>query len=141
MRLDDKENRFEGILLAQFIGSVLLFIEHGGKLLREIGYVGPVAVETILGSILKMPWRYFRHSFLDQSTHAGSELDNDVVLSIPTSTDALLQKPDGIVAEIIRQVLFSINAPGLVDSQQNIESLVFQGYNYNDWQKPDRLRI
>jgi hypothetical protein len=128
-----------GIHLYRFVGYVLVFILHAAKMLRAMGYSGPIHIDTSLGSILRVPWLHAPQGWL--VVRPGSELDDEVLFSISTTSEALREKPDGVAMDVLRNVLFSVNSSALVDTPQKLEALVRMGYEYNFWPKPANLRI
>jgi len=136
--LDTNHSEFSGIHLFQFVGYVLAFIAHAGKMLRAMGYSGPVYIETSIGAILETPWLW--DGGYGPSSKPGSELDDGLAFSIPIMSDDLCEKPDRIAMDILRNVLFSVNSSDLVDTQPKLESILRIGYKYNFWPVPDSLR-
>jgi hypothetical protein len=121
-----------GIHRSEFVGNVLLFIRHAGTMLRGMGYSGPTTVITRLGSMLGVDWLYdMAGAWLEPSK--GSELDNEVSFSVATSTDALLNQPDEVSMDVLRYVLYSVNAPDLVERPEIFTGLINSGYTYNCW--------
>ena len=128
-----------GIHLYHLVGCVLVFIKHAGVMFRVLGYSGPIIIETALASILGVQWLHFPNRRL--FTRPGSELDDDVAFSVTTTSEALLEKPDGVSMDVLRYVFFSVNWPDLVDTPQRLEDLVRKGYEYNYWPEPTNLLI
>ena len=124
--------RMEGIHTYQVVGYILLFVRHAAKILRAIGYSGPLLIEVALGSILGVPWLRAAYGVLMQSD-VRSVLDDDVGFSIRTTAEELLRRSDGIAVEIVRRVFLSVNWPGMVDSAQECERLIRSGYEFNSW--------
>src|SRR4030081_3408558 len=109
-------------------------------MLQALGYSGPIHIETTLASILRVPWLYSGLGGFMSST-PGSELDDDVAFSIASTSEAMRKGPDGIVMDILRYVLFSVNWPDLIEIPQTLENLVYRGYAYNSWPRPDKLGV
>jgi hypothetical protein len=127
-----------GVHLHQFIGSVLVFVRHAGRLLQALGYSGPVVVETALASVLGVDWLHFPRGNV-ASPLPGSELDDEVEFAIATTSEALREGPDAVAMDVLREVFFSVNLPQLVDTSQKLGNLVLKGYDYNFWPKPTEL--
>jgi hypothetical protein len=120
------------IHLYRFAGYVLVFLHHAEKMLRELGYSGPIVIETTLTSILEVPWAYMEMgNWLE--FRPGSELDDNVTFEIATSTEALHEYPDLVAMDVFRFVFFSVNWPGLIDTTDKLQNLVRAGYTYNSW--------
>lgn len=139
-RIDTDENGTVGIHLYRFVGYVLVFIKHAGRVLSALGYSGPVHIEVRLTSILGVQWL---HSLEGpwKSTKSGSELDDDVTFSITTTSEALLDKCDGIAMHLLRYVFFSVNWSSLMDPPEKLENLLRDGYYFNSWPRPSHLQI
>ena len=128
-----------GIHLYQFVGYVLIFIVHAARMLQAMGYSGLIHINISLGAILQVPWLHAPQGWLVE--RPGSELDDEAVFAISTTSEALGAKPDGIAMDVLRNALFSVNSSGLVDTPQKLEALLRKGYEYNSWPQPTNLRI
>ena len=126
-----------GIDMGAFLGYVLLFIRHAAKMLQALGFSGSIAIEITLTRILKMRWLDDSRGYMKFKD--GSELDDEVTLTIPTSTEALRDKPDRVAMEIFRHVFFSVNMRNLVDPPEKLEELLKNGFDYNGWQSEKPL--
>jgi hypothetical protein len=109
-------------------------------MLQAMGYSGPIHIYTALSSIVGIPWLYAASRWFMSGRSFGSELDDDLDFSISTTKEDLCEKPDGVAMEVLRYVLFSVNASDLVDTQEKLENQVRMGYEFNLWPKPDKLR-
>jgi hypothetical protein len=138
-KIEEDHNGTLGVHLNQFVGYVLLFIEHVNKMLQALGYGGSIRMETTLTSILGVQWLYDAGGCL--SAMAGSELDDNVTFSVTTSTEALRERPHGVAMDILRDIFFSVNWANLVDTPEKLERLVRAGYKFNFWPNPANLRI
>jgi hypothetical protein len=130
----------QGISLSAFLGYILFFVRHAAKMLQALGYSGLIEIETALSPILRVNWLYNWSGYAVQA-EPGSELDDEVTLVVPTTSDALREKPDSVAIEIFRNVFFSVNCPDLVDTPQKLEQLVRRGYEFNGWPPPQSLRV
>jgi hypothetical protein len=139
-QIEINESGTLGVHLYQFVGYILVFILHAAKMLQAMGYSGPIHINTALGSILRVPWLQAL-GWSRLVPRPGSELDDDVVFSIPASSEALREKPDGVAMDVLRYVLYSVNLSDLIDTPQKLEDLVRMGYEYNYWPRPANLRI
>jgi hypothetical protein len=83
-----ESNQFTGISLSGFLGHVLLFIGHAGRMIQLLGYSGAITIELTLDPIRRIDWLHQWHGF--PQNVPGSELDNEVTLTIPTSAEAML---------------------------------------------------
>lgn len=128
-----------GINLSAFIGYILLFIRQAAKMLQLLGYSGAVAIEMALSPILKVNWLHSWAGYVQGEP--GSELDDEITLVVPTASDSLREKPDGVAMEVLRHLFFSVNCPNLVDTPEKLDRLVLKGYEYNGWPPPqDRAK-
>jgi hypothetical protein len=141
VQVDSNDMGNRGIHLGQFIGYCLAFIQHSGKLLRAMGYSGPLHMETTLGSIRDVPWLRSNKYGAGLVQQDGSVFDDEIAFLTPRSSEELFEKHDGIAIDILRNILFSVNSSHLVDTQQKLEDLIRVGYDYNFWSEPTSLRI
>ena len=114
-----------GVSLPAFLGYVLFFTRHAGKMLQALGHSGQIEIEVALKPILSVKWLHNAQGHVQ--AEAGSALDDEFVLQVPTSSEVLSEKPDGVAMEIYRHVFFSVNCPDLVDNPNKLERLVVQG--------------
>lgn len=120
-----------GIHPYQVAGYVLMFIHHATAVLQELGYSGAIVIDAALSSILKAHWLDIG-SGLGIHVRQGSELDDQVVFSIETTTESLRETPDEIAADLLRYIFFSVNWPGLVDTPQKLLALIGRGHKFNE---------
>jgi Schlafen, AlbA_2 len=120
-----------GINLSAFLGYVLFFIRHAARMLRSLGYSGPVAIEVALSPVLRVRWLHDWSGWAQ--AEEGSQLDDDVTLEVPTITEAMQENPDGVAVQIFRHVFFSVNCADLVDTEGKLDALVRKGYEFNNW--------
>jgi hypothetical protein len=140
VEVEVSRNQYEGIHPYEFVGYVLLFIQHAKGIFKVSGYSGSLLIEASLGSILGIPWLQLLYGGFLVEPGAKSELDDDVTFSIATSTDALDQRPDGIAMDILRRVFFSVNWPRAVQTADDAQRLLLSGYEFNSWPKPASLK-
>jgi len=119
-------------------GCVLLSLEHAATMFRVMGYSGPVLISTSLESIVGVPVLQQYYGTLMPAL--GSALDDDVTFSLDTTSEALAQKRDAVAMELFRRIFFSLGWPGIVGSQQSLESLTRMAYDFNVWPKPATLK-
>jgi hypothetical protein len=137
---DNQAQKF-GIHLYRVVGTLLLFMRHAGTMLKALGYSGPIHIEMRLSAIRGVPWLHtFASGAAEVYEEGGSELDDEFEFSIPAVTDALFDKPDGLVMEMLRYIFFAVNWPDLIDTQAKIETLIRTGYQYNFWYAPESWR-
>jgi hypothetical protein len=79
-------NETQGINLSAFLGYVLLFIRHAAKMIQALGFSGPITVETTLGPILRVQWLHNWLGYVE--AESGSKLDDEVTLTVPTTSEA-----------------------------------------------------
>lgn len=130
---------FEGIHPYEIVGYLLLFVDHAGKILKAAGYNGPLSIQFALSTIVDLPWLAFQSG----GVVAGpkSELDDEVIFAVATSTDELSARRDGVVAQIAERLLYSVNWPGIVSTPEHIETLLRAAYSYNSWGNPLALSM
>ena len=54
--IERKHEQYDGIHVYHFVGQLLVFFEHAGLVLREIGYSGPLKVDVRLEELRGKPW-------------------------------------------------------------------------------------
>ena len=57
------------------------------------------------------------------------------------TTEELYEKSDGVVMQLLRLIFFAAGWPELVETNSSLEALVLQGYNFNYWARPSKLKI
>jgi hypothetical protein len=130
-RIAGDRNGAFGVHLHEFVGHVLLFLEHSGRMLQMLGYTGPLLIETAIGPIRGVPWLYVLNRSFGLSATPGSQLDDELAFSISTTSEELVEKRDAVAMEVLRYILFSVNSPNLVGAQQKLENLIQMGCEYN----------
>jgi len=128
-----------GIHINRVIGSMLVFVVHAGKMIQALGYSGPIMLDVSLRSIIDVSWVHAWQGYPEKV--GGSRLDDEVTFNVQSTTDDLRDRPYGVLIEILRQILFSVDLAGYAGSTQNLETIVKKGYEYNGWEKPTTLRI
>lgn len=106
-----------------------------------MGYSGPVAISASLASIRNVSLLHADSRIPVLVPTSGSELDDDVSFVTPATTEALTEKPDAITGDVLRRLLFALNASDLVDSPEKLTKLIMSGYNFNNWPTSAGLRV
>jgi hypothetical protein len=78
-------------------------------------------------------WFYYEQSWQETSAKRGSELDDDVVFSITSSTDAMRENATRVVTDLLQYVLFSVNLSDQADTAEKLEALLNEGRKFNRW--------
>lgn len=132
------EKELDGIHSYHFSGQLLVFLEHAGRVLVQLGYAGPLAIEMKLEGIRGVPWIVFD----DQMAFTGpaSQLDDTATFSIETTTDELAEARDTVAMNLLRYVFYATNLTDAV-SVPELERYVGRGYYYNGWGEPTALRV
>lgn len=131
---------FEGIHLYHFLGQLLVFLEHAGLVLSEVGYNGPLKLDMKLEALRGAKWVYAEGGFM-RTAGPSSELDDDVEFSIETTTQDLQQRRDAVGMDLLRVIFFAVNWPDAVTAPDALAELIRGGYNYNLWQRPANLKM
>jgi hypothetical protein len=134
-----ESNETPGINLSAFLGYILFFVRYASKILQALGYSGSIAIETILSPVLRVRWLHAWPGY--PVGLPGSELDDEVSLTAPTTSEALREKPDRVAMDIFQNVFFSVNCGDMADTPQKLEQLVNRGYEFNMWPVTGKLRI
>jgi hypothetical protein len=130
-RIDQDHNGTQGIYVRQFVGYLLLFMQHAGQMLQRLGYSGPLEIEMALDSLLSVQWLDIAQAGTWYVTRPGSELDDSVKFSVSTTREELSNAPDVVVMDLLRYVFFSVNWSDLADTPQKLEKLVREGHQFN----------
>jgi hypothetical protein len=136
-RLDEEihPGNLTGIHLYEFVGHLLILLRHANDLFRLTGLVGPILIEASLQSIRDRKWVYAYQPIPGiapvGATRPPSGLDDEFVLSVPTTVEELRENPDGVAMEIVRSIFFSLDWGGLVDTEAKLKTLIQQGHRFN----------
>ena len=125
---------YGGIHRAEFVGYVLVVLEHAARIMRELGLTTAIHVELLLQGVRGVPWVYFPEGVAEHGPR--SELDDTVSFTLTTTTDVLTMSRDGLAMDVLRLVFFAMNWPGTADDPQKLAALVTSGYQYNRWPPP-----
>jgi hypothetical protein len=134
LHLQTKYHDAEGILTFELAGTILLYLRHATQMYQQLGYSGPVLLDMNLGSILDVPLVHALYGF----TQAGSSspLDNDLELSIETTTQLLAENTEGIAKDLYQSIYFAVNWPKLVETAQDRDNVLKRAFEFNNWKKP-----
>jgi hypothetical protein len=137
--IDQNESGTNGIHLYGFVGSLLVFSRHAAHALKSLGYSGPLHIEIRLTSIRGVDWL---HSLEGpwMSIKPGSGLDDEIIFALTATSEDLYDKSDGVVMQLLRYILFSVDWPSLAEPQ-SLERLIRQGYTFNSWKPPANLQV
>jgi hypothetical protein len=140
-QIDITDEGAAGIHTYQVAGYILAALRHAAHLLNFFGYQGLVVVEVSMASILGVPWLTGRNGFGQSGT--ASELDDDVTFSVVTSTDAMALQSANTPAShevgrnldtaVLRTAFYAVNLARFVDTDQSVDALRRQAYQYNYW--------
>jgi hypothetical protein len=119
-----------GIHLYGFVGTTILFMRHAEVMLQALGYSGPLHIQMTLDGMRGVSWL---HGGTGIYTAQGSKLDDRMEFSISVSREELQEKPVEVLKEILKYVFFSVNWPGLIDTEEKLLDLIKLGYRYNSW--------
>lgn len=131
----------QGIHPLDVVGYVLVFMRHAGSLLQKMGFAGPILIETTFASLIDAQWFLLGPGGTAILSEPKPQFDDEVVFSVPTTSDALIEKPDGIVMEVLQHLFFGANRSGYVENRENLENLIRRGYDFNFWPKPTVLKV
>ena len=125
------EHRYTGIHTPEFIGLVLVFLEHANQTLHGLGVNSSLKITTSLMGLRGIPWLRFYHSVPQRG--GSSELDNDVSFELCISTEELAANRDVVAKNVLRLIFLSINWAKAADSPEKLDDLVRVGREYNLW--------
>jgi hypothetical protein len=129
-----------GIDQDRVAGAVSLFIRHAATMLQSMGYTGPLVVETSLVSIRGVQW-FYRPDGRTVHPHTGASLDDEVRFEIATSAEALTESRDRVAMEVLRPMMFAIDLPDHVNTNEKLEQLLRKGFNFNFWPTTEALKV
>ncbi|SRR6266700_187766 len=138
VRLDEDVHPggLSGIHLYEFVGHLLIFLQHANDLFQHTGLVGPILIEAFLQSIRDRKWLYAHQPIPGISpigtTRPPSGIDDEFALSVPTTVEKLRESPDEVAMEILRSIFFSLDWGSIVDSQAKLQTLIQQGHSFNN---------
>ena len=137
--IGENEGGNSGIHSYRVVGLILLFIRHSHSMLKDMGYVGPILIETSLAAIKEVAWLQGA-GFGAISSRPGSEFDDQFAFAISSTTEELEQRPGHIAMEVVRSIFFSVNRYEMADTTEKLEELIRMGYQFNSWGRPPALR-
>jgi hypothetical protein len=134
----ERKDAYLGIHVFHFVGQLLVFLEHAGRVLTGLGYGGPLHIVMRMRAIRGVPWIYFQDGF--PVTGPASMLDDRVEFSWSSTEPELTDKRDAVAIELLRVVLFSTNWPSSTE-QVTLQAYIRGGYKYNSWGEAGKLRL
>ena len=99
-------------------------------MLQALGYSGPIHIQMTLDGMRGVQWLYGAPGIY---TAEGSTLDDRMEFSISVSREELQEKPDDVLKEVMKYVFFSVNWPGLINTEKKLLDLIQMGRRYNTW--------
>jgi hypothetical protein len=120
-----------GIHLDHFLGQLLAFAEHAGRILSKVGYFGSLNVHLDLQNIRGVPWIYFDHGFPE--TGPKSILDDFSSIVLEVAATRLMEQRDAFVIDLLKEIFFALNWPAISSSEDELRNIVLSGYKFNDW--------
>jgi hypothetical protein len=130
-RIDADHHGTEGIYVRQFVGYLLLFIEHAGRMLQRLGYSGPLQIDVALSSLRSTRWLDIQPGGSWFVPKSGSELDDQLIFSVSTTSEELSSKPEAVLMEVLKNVFFAVNWSDLVKTTEKLEKLIREGRSFN----------
>jgi schlafen family protein len=125
----------EGIHLYEFVGHLLLFLEHVSDLFQLTGLIGSILIETSLLSIRDRKWLYPQQVAPGMpsvgTVRPPSGLDDAFALSVLTTVENLRQNPENIAMELLRSIFFSLDWSDLIADETQLGELIHYGHRFN----------
>ena len=125
----------EGIHLYEFVGHLLLFLQHASDLFQRTSLVGPILIETSLQAIRDRKWLYAQQVAPGMpsvgTVRPPSGLDDAFALSVSTTVENLRQNPENIAMELLRSIFFSLDWRGLIANETQLDELIHYGHKFN----------
>lgn len=132
------KEEYQGIHAYHFAGQLLVFFDHARTTLESLGYSGPLYVEMKFQSLRGVPWIYA--DFGSMTTGPASLLDDEFSFSLDATLEGLKSRPDALMLDIVRNVVYATNWPDAADDYAVYE-LVRMGHYYNTGSKPEILQV
>ena len=132
--IGEAHEQYRGIHTPQFLGYILVFLEHAARIMSALGLSTSIHLEVLLQGVRGVPWIYLPSGAPEHGS--CSELDDTVAFTLSTTTDVLTQSRDLLARDILRLVFFAMNRPGTADVPERLTALVQAGYQYNEWHEP-----
>ncbi len=123
---------YRGVHTGNFVGCVLVFLEHALQTFQKLGLTASLQVEVRMEGIRGIPWIEFPYGRNASVEAAQPKLDDAVAFTLPTTTDALTRSRDQLAVEILRIVFFAIDWPAAAESSE-VSKFVAWGYKHNRW--------
>jgi schlafen family protein len=125
----------EGIHLGEFVGHLLLFLQHASDLFQLTGLIGSILINTSLLSIRDRKWLYPQQVAPGMPSFGAvrppSGLDDALALSVSTTVENLRENPESIAMELLRSIFFSLDWRGLVADETQLGELIHYGHKFN----------
>ncbi len=137
--IDGKGENYPGVHLNRFLGQLLVFLKHAQSMVGRFGYIGPLFIEMNLEGICGAQWIFFEHN--QAQSGPVSDLDENVSISISSTTEDLSTRFDGVARDLLRFVFFAMNWPDLAESESTLNDAIYDGYSYNRWERPGKLDL
>lgn len=125
----------KGIHVYEFVGHLLLFLQHANDLFGRTGLVGPILIETSLQSIRDRKWVFAQQLVAGMSpvgtVRPPSGIDDQFALSVSTTVENLRENPESVAMELLRSIFFSLDWSGLVANETQLGKLISDGHRFN----------
>jgi Putative DNA-binding domain len=124
-----------GIHVYEFVGHLLLFLQHANDLFERTGLVGPILIETSLHSIRDRKWVFAQQLVAGMSpvgtVRPPSGIDDQFALSVSTTVENLRENSESVAMELLRSIFFSLDWSGLVANETELGELIHYGHKFN----------
>lgn len=129
------EEDVNGIHIYSFLGHICVFLRHAKALMDAYDLMVPMDIELKFDGIRGVNWIYCQ----GPATIKGpsSELDDSVLIKFYVSAADIRDRTDGLVMDLLDNVLFSMNWSQLVGDRDKLRELLVEAYRYNSWPKPE----
>jgi hypothetical protein len=125
----------EGIHLGEFVGHLLLFLQHASDLFQLTGLIGSILIDTSLLAIRDRKWLYPQQVAPGMPSFGAvrppSGLDDAFALSVSTTVENLRRNPENIAMELLRSIFFSLDWSGLIANETQLGELIHYGHKFN----------
>ena len=129
-----ERRQIAGIHLHTLLGYILVFLEHARTIYRNIGFIGPLLLRTLLKRVQGKPFVHFPRGNHPMPGPA-SRIDDEISFDISFSATKLDQQRDEIAGDLLKTLLFSLNWPTQGGNSSAITGLLDDAANYNFWKQ------
>ena len=119
------------IHLHDFVGRLLVFLEHARQSYAIIGYDGTLEIRMVLERMRGKPFIHFPEGFAMKGPE--SYLDDNISFDLSSPSLRLHTSRDAVAVDILRILLFAVNFSEIAMEDTQTYRLLDHGYEFNIW--------